>query len=245
MKTNDPPLVSVAAPRQGSMRRTGVLLAIALLLYGAEFVMAPGKYLPDSGGRGFTVAATVFNVLITPPFFHAILLGIPCLLIGLIVGRLRGGFRAFAVLYLLSGSVNAVGTAAEVFFFQPRLTQSIRELAFQEKIDRRLLPAQDLLVGHWRSIDGPPVDYYFGDKGAVAIVRQGTTQTQRWSVAIRDKENDGILIVLKLTDRPPETRGVFLGEGKKIAMIYRDNGNEVGEVLEHLSLEKEPPGGAP
>lgn len=143
-------------------------------------------------------------------------------------------------MFLLSGALAAGHAVFEVLVFEPHMQNTARELALSGTIDSRLLDPDSRLLGHWKSTDGPSADYYFGKNGAFTAVRAGTTIVGQWAVAERNKAEDSVMISVRFADRPMEMRKILFGTQQRAAMIFQEEGEEVGKVLRYVDLEEDP-----
>ncbi|MBN1505844.1 MAG: hypothetical protein JW955_03305 [Sedimentisphaerales bacterium] len=221
-------------------RATIILVACATALYVMQAFLRPHLYFPSSGGRGYTLGAQLFIFATWPLVCHAVVLGVPCFGVGLALRRLSGSFRVFAVLFLLSGVVAAAQAVLEVLVFEPQIQQGTRELALRGTVDGHLLDPESRLLGHWESMDRPLTHYYFGKDEVFTVVQTGGTAVGQWAVVANNDAEDSVVISMKLPNQPTKVRKILFGIQQRAAMIFEEQGKEVGEVLHHLDLDEKP-----
>jgi hypothetical protein len=167
-------------------------------------------------------------------------------LIGAAVQRRRHAVLLFAILYLLSGSLNCLA-AISSRLLRPDLKDTIRQLAFDGKIDCNMVPPRERLVGHWRVTDAPLSEYYFSSKGELVVVDEGRRTTGYWKLLSQasGSQTPNLKPMLefsqKMSGKTEELRvfGCFL-DHRKAVLFFMQNDRLETRVLEQLDLGEKP-----
>ena len=187
-------------------------LSFGIILYFADCLLIPAVYFPSSGGRGYTLGAMLFIFFMWPPILAAIILGLPCLVIGLAWDRYTKCFLVFAILFFAAGLVEAGGTAMDRFILEPKLRQQINELVSEGILDIPDHDPREKLLGHWASEDS--ITHFYFSSHNLIIVNFGQEKEVTYEILESNSKEQWVKFNVSGADYVRHTRTMyFLGDG--------------------------------
>lgn len=119
-------------------KKTIWFIGIGLFFYLTDYFINPLAYFPSSGGRGYTLGAEIVILLSMPPILAILILGIPCLLVGLFRRSYAKPLLVFAIL-LFAASLFRIGqTVIITYVLQPKINYNLEQLINKKVSDSEL-----------------------------------------------------------------------------------------------------------